>query len=114
MSPAQKNVKTAAKAEAKPEAAKAEGGAPHTATGRVVSNKMQKTIVVSVDRQFIHPMYGKRLKRSTKLHAHDEKGECKVGDLVTIQECRRLSATKHWTLVKVVEKSRAVTVEANV
>lgn len=104
---------TAKKIEAKTDA-KADAKAPHTVTGRVVSNKMQKTIVVSIDRQFIHPMYGKRLKRSTKLHAHDEKGECKVGDLVTIQECRRLSATKHWTLVKVVEKSRAVNVEANV
>lgn len=86
----------------------------HTATGRVVSNKMAKTIVVSVDRQFIHPKYGKRLKRSTKLHAHDEKGECGIGDLVQIRECRRLSATKHWTLVKVLQKAPAMTAEANV
>lgn len=88
--------------------------AAHTVTGRVVSNKMKKTIVVSVDRQFIHPKYGKRLKRSTKLHAHDEKGECGVGDLVTIQECRRLSATKHWMLVKVVQKAPAAVAEAAV
>jgi small subunit ribosomal protein S17 len=88
--------------------------AAHRVTGRVVSNKMKKTIVVSVDRQFIHPKYGKRLKRSTKLHAHDEKGECTVGDLVTIQECRRLSATKHWMLVKVVQKAPAAVAEANV
>ena len=87
---------------------------PHTVTGRVVSNKMKKTIVVSIDRQFIHPKYGKRLKRSTKLHAHDEKGECAVGDLVTIQECRRLSATKHWMLVKVVQKAPAAVAEAAV
>jgi small subunit ribosomal protein S17 len=87
---------------------------PHTVTGRVVSNKMKKTIVVSIDRQLIHPKYGKRLKRSTKLHAHDEKGECGVGDLVTIQECRRLSATKHWMLVKVVQKAPAAVAEAAV
>jgi small subunit ribosomal protein S17 len=86
----------------------------HTVTGRVVSNKMKKTIVVSVDRQFIHPKYGKRLKRSTKLHAHDEKGECGIGDLVTIQECRRLSATKHWMLVKVEQKAPAAVADAAV
>lgn len=93
---------------------KTEAAQPHTATGRVVSNKMSKTIVVSVDRQYIHPKYGKRLKRSTKLHAHDEKGECAVGDLVEIRECRRLSATKHWTLVKVLRKAPAAVAEANV
>ena len=87
---------------------------PHTAVGRVVSNKMKKTIVVSVDRQYIHPKYGKRLKRSTKLHAHDEKSECGVGDLVSIQECRRLSATKHWMLVKVLQKAPAAVAEAAV
>ena len=97
------------------EAAKTETAkTPHTAVGRVVSNKMKKTIVVSVDRQFIHPKYGKRLKRSTKLHAHDEKGECAVGDLVSIQECRRLSATKHWMLVKVIQKAPAAVAEAAV
>ena len=86
---------------------------PHVVTGRVVSNKMKKTIVVSVDRQIIHPLYGKRLRRTSKLHAHDENSECGMGDLVTIQECRRLSATKHWKLVKVLEKSTATTAEAN-
>ena len=91
-----------------------ETATPHSVTGRVVSNKMKKTIVVSVDRQFIHPKYGKRLKRSTKLHAHDEKSECGIGDLVTIQECRRLSATKHWMLVKVVQKAPASVAEAAV
>lgn len=93
---------------------KASEAMPHVVTGRVISNKMSKTIVVSIDRQIIHPMYGKRLKRSTKLHAHDEKGECGVGDLVTIQECRRLSATKHWKLVKIVQKAPAAAAEANV
>jgi len=91
-----------------------ETATPHSVTGRVVSNKMKKTIVVSIDRQFIHPKYGKRLKRSTKLHAHDEKSECGIGDLVTIQECRRLSATKHWMLVKVVQKAPAAVAEAAV
>ena len=102
--------------EAKKAVAKTEETAktPHTAVGRVVSNKMKKTIVVSVDRQFIHPKYGKRLKRSTKLHAHDEKGECGIGDLVSIQECRRLSATKHWMLVKVLQKAPAAVAEAAV
>lgn len=87
---------------------------PHLVSGRVVSNKMKKTIVVSVDRQVIHPMYGKRLNRTTKLHAHDEQGECRVGDLVSIQECRRLSATKHWKLVKVLEKAPDAVAEAAV
>jgi small subunit ribosomal protein S17 len=78
-----------------------------TVVGRVVSNKMKKTITVAVGRQVIHPKYGKRLNRSTKLHAHDENGECSIGDLVSIRECRRLSATKHWMLVKVLEKAPA-------
>jgi len=91
-----------------------ETATPHSVTGRVVSNKMKKTIVVSVDRQYIHPKYGKRLKRSTKLHAHDEKNECALGDLVEIRECRRLSATKHWTLVKVLRKAPAAVADANV
>jgi small subunit ribosomal protein S17 len=95
-------------------AAPAAEGHMHTATGQVVSNKMTKTIVVAVDRQFIHPKYGKRLKRTTKLHAHDEKGECAIGDLVQIRECRRLSATKHWTLVKVIRKAPAAVADANV
>jgi small subunit ribosomal protein S17 len=88
--------------------------APHVVSGRVVSNKMKKTIVVSVEREVIHPMYGKRLRRSTKLHAHDEQNECRIGDLVSIQECRRLSATKHWKLVKVLEKAPDAVAEAAV
>ena len=105
---------TEAKNLKKPEGATAEGVHMHTVTGKVVSNKMTKTIVVAVDRQWIHPKYGKRLKRTTKLHAHDEKGECTIGDLVQIRECRRLSATKHWTLVKIVRKAPAAVAEANV
>ncbi len=88
--------------------------APHVVKGRVISNKMKKTIVVSVEREIVHPLYGKRLRRSTKLHAHDEQGECRIGDLVSIQECRRLSATKHWKLVKVLEKAPAALAEAAV
>lgn len=108
---AKKAAKPAAQAETPPAAAE---GHMHTATGEVVSNKMKKTIVVSVDRQYIHPKYGKRLKRTTKLHAHDENGECAIGDLVQIRECRRLSATKHWTLVKILRKAPAAVAEANV
>jgi len=77
-----------------------------TVVGRVVSNKMKKTITVAVDRQYIHPMYEKRMRRTTKLHAHDEKGECAVGDLVSIEECRPLSATKHWRVVEILEKAK--------
>jgi len=88
--------------------AQAEGKAvDRTVVGRVVSNKAKKTITVAVDRQYIHPMYEKRMRRTTKLHAHDENGECAIGDLVSIQECRPLSATKHWKLVKVLVKAPA-------
>lgn len=75
--------------------------------GRVISNKMQKTISVEVERQIIHPMYGKRLRRSTVLKAHDANGECREGDMVAIQECRPISRTKHWKLVKVLVKASA-------
>ena len=71
--------------------------------GRVVSNKMNKTITVLVERTEKHPIYGKLLRRSTKLHAHDEKGECKEGDLVAIVETRPISKTKHFKLVEVLE-----------
>lgn len=77
-----------------------------TKTGRVVSNKMDKSITVLVERQVSHPKYGKIIKRTTKLHAHDESNECAMGDLVTIEECRPLSKTKSWNLVKVVEKAK--------
>ncbi len=75
-----------------------------TLTGRVLSNKMDKTITVSVERQVAHPLYKKIIRRRTKLHAHDEGNECQEGDLVMIEECRPLSRTKAWRLVKVVEK----------
>ncbi|GMR16947.1 MAG: 30S ribosomal protein S17 [Gammaproteobacteria bacterium] len=76
----------------------------HTETGRVVSNKMNKSITVLVERTVKHPRYGKFIKRSTKLMAHDETNECQIGDLVTIISCRPLSKSKNWTLVSVNEK----------
>jgi small subunit ribosomal protein S17 len=76
-----------------------------TLTGRVLSNKMDKTITVVVERQVAHPLYKKILRRRTKLHAHDEQNECHEGDLVLIEECRPLSRTKTWRLIKVMEKA---------
>ncbi len=77
-----------------------------TQQGRVVSNKMDKSITVAIERFVKHPIYGKFVKRTTKVHAHDENNECGLGDLVEIKECRPLSKTKYWTLVKVVEKAK--------
>jgi small subunit ribosomal protein S17 len=73
-------------------------------SGRVVSDKMDKTITVLIERRVKHPMYGKYLTRSSKVHAHDEKNECRIGDLVTVRETRPLSRTKTWTLVSVDER----------
>ncbi|HEX8278941.1 MAG TPA: 30S ribosomal protein S17 [Segetibacter sp.] len=72
--------------------------------GVVSSNKMDKTVTVAVERKVKHPMYGKFLKKTTKFHAHDEKNECSIGDLVKIMETRPLSKTKRWRLVEVIEK----------
>lgn len=74
-------------------------------TGKVVSNKMDKTIVVLGERKVKHPLYGKFIRRSTKYHAHDAGNECNIGDTVMIKECRPLSKTKSWTLIKVLEKA---------
>jgi small subunit ribosomal protein S17 len=79
-----------------------------TINGKVVSDKMNKSITVLVERRVKHPIYGKYVKRSTKLHAHDENNECNIGDVVTIQESRPISKTKSWTLVSVVEKASNV------
>ncbi|NCP63572.1 MAG: 30S ribosomal protein S17 [Paraglaciecola sp.] len=76
-----------------------------TVQGRVVSNKMDKSITVAVERKVKHPIYGKFIKRTTKLHAHDETNQCNEGDVVTIRECRPLSKSKNWTLVEVVTKA---------
>lgn len=75
-----------------------------TLTGTVISDKMDKGIVVKIERKIKHPKYGKYIKRSTKVHAHDETNTSKIGDLVTIKECRPLSKTKSWTLVEVKER----------
>jgi small subunit ribosomal protein S17 len=76
--------------------------------GRVVSDKMQKTVVVKVERRVRHAEMGKTVTRSRKYHAHSEKNEFKSGDLVEIAECRPLSKTKSWTVTRLVEKSKAV------
>jgi len=76
-------------------------------TGRVVSDKMDKTVTVLVERRVTHPMYGKVMTRSKKYHAHDEKNVFHEGDVVLIEECRPLSRTKSWRVAKLVEKARA-------
>lgn len=79
-----------------------------TLTGRVVSDKMEKTVTVLIERRVKHPLYGKIMTQSKKYHAHDEKNEFHEGDLVIIEECRPLAKTKAWRVIKLVEKSRAV------
>ena len=74
--------------------------------GTVVSDKNAKTVVVQVERRFIHPVMGKTVRRSKKYHAHDEKGEYKMGDLVEIAETRPISKTKSWVVTKLLEKAR--------
>ena len=78
-----------------------------TVSGKVVSNKIDKSITVLTERRVKHPIYGKYMSKSSKLHAHDENNQCAIGDLVTIRECRPLSKTKSWTLVEVVSTSAA-------
>lgn len=75
--------------------------------GRVISNKMNKSATVLIERTVKHPLYGKFVKRSTKLHIHDENNSCGMGDTVMIEECRPISKTKSWRLVKVVEQGVA-------
>ncbi|MGD1008374.1 MAG: 30S ribosomal protein S17 [Ignavibacteriaceae bacterium] len=77
-----------------------------TRVGVVVSNKMQKTITVAIERKVPHPIYKKYFKKTTKFMAHDEKNECKIGDKVKIMETRPLSSKKRWRLVEVVEKAK--------
>lgn len=81
------------------------GGAQRTLTGTVVSSKMQKTIAVSVERLVKHPKYGKYVRRTTKLLAHDENGESREGDRVSIAQCRPMSRRKSWRLVEVLERT---------
>jgi small subunit ribosomal protein S17 len=75
-------------------------------TGQVISDAMDKTITVLVERRVKHPLYGKFMRRSTKVHAHDEANECNKGDWVRVEQCRPLSKTKSWRLVEVVERAR--------
>ncbi len=79
-----------------------------TLTGRVVSDKMDKTVTVLIERRVTHPLYGKVVTQSKKYHAHDEKNECGPGDLVTIEECRPLSKTKNWRVTRLLEKARTI------
>jgi small subunit ribosomal protein S17 len=79
-----------------------------TLTGRVVSDKMSKTVTVKVERWVTHPLYGKIVTRTKKYHAHDEANECKEGDLVMIEECRPLSKTKSWRVAKLMERAKVV------
>lgn len=76
-----------------------------TLQGKVISDKMDKSITVLIERQVKHPLYGKFIKRSTKIHAHDESNECKAGDVVRIVECRPISKTKSFKLVEIVERA---------
>lgn len=77
-----------------------------TRTGKVVSNKMQKTIVVAVEDHVRHPLYGKIVKRTYKLKAHDENNDCNIGDTVKVMETRPLSKDKRWRLVSIIEKAK--------
>lgn len=86
----------------------AEAKLKRTLTGKVVSNKMEKSITVLIERRVRHPLYGKIVSKSTKLKAHDENNECNIGDVVTIEESRPLSKTKSWSLQKIVERAAEV------
>ena len=77
-----------------------------TRVGLVVSNKMDKTVVVAIQDNVVHPMYGKIIKRTLKVHAHDENNECGIGDKVSIMETRPLSKTKRWRIVSIIEKAK--------
>ena len=76
-----------------------------TVEGRVVSNKLDKTVTILVERQVKHALYGKYIRRSTKLHAHDEENACNEGDVVRVAECRPLSKSKNWRVVEVVTRA---------
>ncbi len=86
----------------------AEAKLKRTLTGRVVSNKMDKTVTVLVERMVKHPLYGKIVRRSNKYHAHDETNQYAEGDLVVIEETRPLSKTKNWVVKELVEKARII------
>ena len=77
----------------------------HTVEGRVVSNKMDKTVTVLIERQVKHALYGKYIRRSTKLHAHDADNACKEGDIVRVKEIAPMSKTKNWSVVEIVSRA---------
>ena len=83
-----------------------ERGIRKTRIGVVVSDKMDKTVVVSLSTRVRHPLYGKIITHTSKIHVHDENNECGVGDTVKVMECRPLSATKRWRLVEIIEKAK--------
>ena len=96
---------------AEEQATQSDSGTPSVArslTGTVVSDRMNKTITVLVERKVQHPVYGKIIRRSSKLHAHDEKNECNMGDQVTVVECRPLSKTKSWKLHSIDVRARGL------
>ncbi|MCB1788045.1 MAG: 30S ribosomal protein S17 [Gammaproteobacteria bacterium] len=76
-----------------------------TLQGRVVSDKMDKSITVEIERRVKHPLYGKFVRRTTKVHAHDENNECQIGDVVIVEQCRPLSKTKTWRFIKLIERA---------
>jgi len=82
-----------------------ESGVKRSQVGRVVSDKMDKTVTVMLERKVKHALYGKYIKRSTKVHAHDEENNCAEGDTVRIEECRPLSKNKSWRVVEVLERA---------
>lgn len=79
--------------------------ANRTLQGRVVSDKMDKSVTVLVERRVKHPLYGKFVRKSTKVHAHDENNECQVGDKVVVEQCRPLSKTKKWRFIRLIERA---------
>ena len=93
---------------AAPEKQAKEKKVQRTLTGAVTSSAMDKTVTVMIERRIKHPVYGKYITRSTKLHVHDENNECGKGDVVVIEQCRPMSKTKSWSLVSIVEKAAAV------
>ena len=81
---------------------------PRTMSGTVVSNKMDKTVVVRIERRVQHPLYGKVMRRSSKVHVHDENNECEIGDVVTVREAAPISRTKTWRLVSIDDRPARV------
>jgi small subunit ribosomal protein S17 len=82
-----------------------QAAANRTLQGRVVSDKMDKSVTVLVERRVKHPLYGKFVRKSTKVHAHDENNECQVGDVVVVEQCRPLSKTKKWRFIRLIERA---------